>query len=331
MSDNEIMVSIKCLAYNHEKYIAKALDGFIMQKTNFKIEVIVHDDASTDRTADIIREYEKKYPEIIKPIYQTENQYQYGNISRKFIDHKFRGKYVAYCEGDDYWTDPDKLQLQVDYLEAHPECAFSFHNACIVLEDGSPFKEAFLPDRSIFKSNVFENKDKIYNTSDIINLAFFPTASIIARREYILHRNDFSANPICGDLPLRLSLSLDGYGYYFDRIMSAYRTGNPNSASGLAAKSKEAILKTFDGHKEILDGFNEHTQNRWRAEIEYDIKRRKFRTYFQIGDFQKIKEEKLDLFVRTEATLYFRIKFFLQLRFGRFYNLLKKLKKLIRK
>ena len=80
IENQEIMVSIKCLAYNHERYIRRALDGFLMQKTNFKFEVIIHDDASTDNTAAIIREYEKKYPDIIKPIYQTENQHQYGNI-----------------------------------------------------------------------------------------------------------------------------------------------------------------------------------------------------------------------------------------------------------
>ncbi len=331
MSDNEIMVSIKCLAYNHENYIKQALDGFLMQKTNFRYEVIIHDDASTDHTADIIREYEKKYPDIIKPIYQTENQYKYGNISRKFIDHKLTGKYIAYCEGDDFWTDPDKLQMQVDYLERHPECAFSFHNASIVLEDGSPYKDKFLPDNSIFKSFTFEDKDKIYNTADIINIGFIPTASIIGRREYILNRNDFCKKPICGDLPLRLSLSLDGYGYYFNRVMSAYRTGNPNSASGQAAKSKEAIIRTFNGHKEILDGFNEHTEHKWAKEIEYDINKRRFRTYFQIGDFRKIKEEHLDVFVNKEATTYFKIKFFVQLNFGWLYGFLKKFKKLIKK
>lgn len=326
-ADNQnIMVSIKCLAYNHERYIRKALDGFLMQKTNFKFEIVIHDDASTDRTAEIIREYEEKYPDIIKPIYQTENQYKYGNLSRKFIDPKFRGKYVAFCEGDDYWTDPDKLQMQVDYMESHPDCAYTFHNACIVLEDGTPFKDEFLPDNSVFKSFAFENRDKIYNTADTINLAFIPTASIVGRTEYVLSRNDFCENPICGDLPLRLSLSLDGYGYYFNRVMSAYRTGNPNSASGQASKSKEAIMNTFYGHKSILDGFNEQTSYRWDKEVEYDLKRRKFRTYFQIGDFKKIKEEGLEDFIKQEATCSFKIKYYLKLKCGRLYKFLRKIK-----
>ena len=327
----EIMVSIQCLAYNHERYIRKALDGFLMQKTNFPFEIIIHDDASTDKTADIIREYEKKYPDIIKPIYQIENQYKLGDINRRFMDHRSAGKYVAFCEGDDYWTDPHKLQMQVDYLENHPECSYTFHNACIVLEDGTPFRDKFLPDNAIFKAFAFENKDKIYETADVINLAFIPTASIVARTECVLRRNDFCENPICGDLPLRLSLCLDGYGYYFNRVMSAYRTGNPHSASGQAAKSKTAVMNTFCGHKAILDGFNDYTGYRWNKEIQYDLKRRKFRMYFQLGDFDKIHEEGLDTFIKTETTTYFRMKYYLQTKFNGLYHILKKMRDRIRR
>jgi len=115
-------VSICCLAYNHEPYIRDCLDGFMIQQTNFDFEVLIHDDASTDKTAEIIREYEKKYPDIIKPIYQTENQYSKRvGITRVFQFPRARGKYIAMCEGDDYWTDPLKLQKQVDFLESNPD------------------------------------------------------------------------------------------------------------------------------------------------------------------------------------------------------------------
>ena len=116
---HKIKLSVICLTYNHEKFIRQALDGFVMQKTNFPFEVIVHDDASTDETAKIIREYEIKYPELIKPIYQKENLWQKGIPTKNYIYPKINGKYVALCEGDDYWTDPLKLQKQVDFLEAH--------------------------------------------------------------------------------------------------------------------------------------------------------------------------------------------------------------------
>jgi len=110
MSDDPI-VSICCITYNHEKYIRDAIEGFLMQKTLFPIEILIHGDASTDKTADIIKEYEVKYPDIIKPIYQTENQFSKGvSISATYQFPRARGKYIAICEGDDYWTDPHKLQ-----------------------------------------------------------------------------------------------------------------------------------------------------------------------------------------------------------------------------
>lgn len=127
--NERIAVTILCTAYNHERYIRDALEGFVMQKTSFPFEVLVHDDASTDKTADIIREYEGKYPDIIKPIYQTENQHSKKiPITRTFLLPRAQGKYIALCEGDDYWTDPMKLQKQYDFMEANPEysmCACS--------------------------------------------------------------------------------------------------------------------------------------------------------------------------------------------------------------
>ena len=118
--NENILVSIQCLAYNQEKYIRQCLDGFVMQETNFRFEAIVHDDASIDGTADIIREYSEKYPKIFKPIYETENQYSKGTL-QSIMNNNTHGKYIAICEGDDYWTDPLKLQKQVDFLEAHPD------------------------------------------------------------------------------------------------------------------------------------------------------------------------------------------------------------------
>ena len=126
------MVSVICNTYNHEKYIASALDGFVMQKTSFAYEVLVHDDASTDATADIIRSYEEKYPELIRVIYQQENQYSKGGgITKKFQVPRARGKYLAFCEGDDYWTDPLKLQKQFDAMERHPEVDMCVHTASV--------------------------------------------------------------------------------------------------------------------------------------------------------------------------------------------------------
>ena len=125
-----LMVTIRCCTFNHEPYIRDCLEGFVMQKTNFRFEAIVHDDASTDGTAAIIKEYAEKYPDIIKPIFETENQYSKhdGSLGRIMNEHT-HGKYVAYCEGDDYWIDPLKLQKQVDFLETHPDYSMCWTDA----------------------------------------------------------------------------------------------------------------------------------------------------------------------------------------------------------
>ena len=120
------LVSILCATYNQKDYIAQTIEGFLLQKVNFPIEIIIHDDASTDGTADIVRKYEAKHPDLIKGVYQTENQYSKRvAIWDNFIYPKAQGKYYAECEGDDYWTDPNKLQRQVDFLENHPDYIFS--------------------------------------------------------------------------------------------------------------------------------------------------------------------------------------------------------------
>ncbi len=144
MDKDEVVVSIRCLAYNHEPYIRQCLDGFVMQKTNFKVEVIVHDDASTDGTAAIIREYAEKYPELIKPIFETENQYsKHDGSLRRIMNEACIGKYIAMCEGDDYWTDPYKLQKQVDFLEKNLDYAFCCHRFEKYYEDSGSFDKEY--------------------------------------------------------------------------------------------------------------------------------------------------------------------------------------------
>lgn len=129
------LVSICCITYNHEPYIEDALEGFLIQETDFPFEILIHDDASTDRTAEIIREYEAKYPTLIKPIYQTENQYSKGmRINPIFNYPRAHGKYIATCEGDDYWTDLFKLKKQVCFLENNPTYSMCSHSVKFVFD-----------------------------------------------------------------------------------------------------------------------------------------------------------------------------------------------------
>lgn len=138
----EPKVSICCITYNHVTYIAQAIESFLMQKTTFPFEILIHDDASTDGTSEIIRDYERKYPDIIKPIYQTENQYSQGrSISATYQFPRAKGRYIALCEGDDYWTDPLKLQKQVDFLEANPEYGMISSDINLIDIDSKPLPE----------------------------------------------------------------------------------------------------------------------------------------------------------------------------------------------
>lgn len=127
-SSDKPLVSVCCTAYNHEKYIAQAIDGFIMQETNFPFEIIINDDCSLDSTKNIIVEYLEKYPKLIRLISNDCNQYSvYSHQPMLNTFNAANGKYIALCEGDDYWTSSDKLQRQIDYLESNPECSMSTH------------------------------------------------------------------------------------------------------------------------------------------------------------------------------------------------------------
>ena len=161
---NKTLVAIKCTVYNHEPYLRDCLEGFVMQQTNFPFVAIVHDDASTDGSAAIIREYEEKYPDIIKPIYETENQYSkhdgsVGRIMDAAIDAT-GAKYVAMCEGDDYWTNPLKLQKQVDFMEVNPEYGLCYTDYNLYNGEGDVLKESCFHRAWHSKASSFRRKSR---------------------------------------------------------------------------------------------------------------------------------------------------------------------------
>jgi len=240
-------VSICCITYNHGKYLRNAIESFLMQKTTFPFEILIHDDASTDGTSGIIREYEKKYPDLIKPIYQTENQYSQGkSISATYQFPRAKGKYIALCEGDDYWTDPQKLQKQVDYLEANQNCALCFHATEFVYEN-NPEKNFIYRPKKIPKDCKFEMKHVILGGG-----GFMATNSMFFKKECLHERADWMENAPVGDIPLMLLLASQGEIGYIDEIMGAYRVMTENSWSSAMQdqlkkkKHHYAILKMWD-------------------------------------------------------------------------------------
>ena len=250
MRENEpLMVTILCLVYNHESYIRQCLEGFVMQKTNFRFEAIVHDDASTDGTAAIIREYAEKYPDIIKPIFETENQYSKGDgsLGRIMTAHT-HGKYVAICEGDDYWIDPLKLQRQVDFLEGNPEYVLTYTGAYIVNANSEKQRwRYFLQKR--YSGDV--TKYLFCKGSFII------TATTCYRSDYIAeftHEKSMIPFPLkMGDLPLWLFLSLKGKFKYIDEKTTCYRI-LPQSASHF--KEREKRIEYILNCQDVLFYFN---------------------------------------------------------------------------
>jgi len=229
MSNKNVLVSISCITYNHAPYIRDCVEGFLMQKCDFEYEILIHDDASTDSTADIIREYEKKYPHLIKPIYQKENQYSKneGSISARFNWNRAQGKYIALCEGDDYWTDPLKLQKQVDIMETDNELMAVATNSSIVDMN----KNLLERNRVVIPP---DNRAGKYNLHQFFTQAHqYPTLSVMFRnthKEFIQKGMKKLANPFLGDWTLWVLLHIKGDFYYIDEVTCAYRI-NPNSVT----------------------------------------------------------------------------------------------------
>ena len=228
---NEVSVSICCIAYNHEKYIRDALDGFLLQKTNFPIEIIIHDDASTDKTADIIREYARKYPDLIVPIYQQENQYSKGvNPLRNFVFPKAQGKYITLCEGDDYWTDPHKLEKQVNFLEKHEDFAMCFHKVKVLLKDGR-----------LVKDFITKVPGAVVTLEDLARKGnFIHTPSVMLRNDFTMPAW-VTKCPI-GDYPFYFTATGKKKIKYLNEVMAVYRLG-------------VGVFSTLSGYNKTLNTF----------------------------------------------------------------------------
>lgn len=221
---SNVKVSILCLAFNHERYIQKCIEGIISQKCNFNFELLINDDASTDSTRNIISEYAQKYPNIIRPFFQDENLYSQGKSIRELVfAPEIRGEYVAICEGDDYWCVSNKLALQVDFLDSHRDYSAAVHSGKFIREDGHDTGRLFRPYPS----------DQDVRIEDAILRWLVPTASFVYRADILKNGNPIKGNAPCGDVPLLLLLLLNGKVRYFDQVMSAYRQ---NSVSSLSAR-----------------------------------------------------------------------------------------------
>lgn len=275
-----IMVSVLCTAYNHEPYIRQTLTSLTEQQVDFAYEILVNDDCSTDATASIIREFEQRCPAIVRPFYQPVNLYSQDiDIYQEIFYPNARGKYVAFCEGDDYWTDPTKLQRQVDFLEAHPEYSACVHNTMLHFCDGG---EA---DRPL----VTRSGDCDLHTADIIPgmSGAYHTSSLVAKREILASPPDFyhvAAKYAFGDYPDALWLSLHGPIRYLDRCMSVYRLNSNASAwSSGVDRQYDKLRRFIIGKVEMLRAFRPHAPEEVQVLVDRTILEREFELMYIEG------------------------------------------------
>lgn len=206
-------LSIVTTTYNQEKYIKQALDSFVSQKTNFQFEVIISDDCSTDSTRNIIKEYAKKYPDIIKPIFNERNLGAMDNLIETLS--LVKSEYVALCDGDDYWTDEYKLQKQVDFLDAHKDYTICFHKTKIFFEN-SESEDVLWP------INFKQDSD----LNDLLKENVIPANSVVYRwiyRNNVKLKDVFPKDIVPGDYYIHLMHAAKGKIRYIDEQMSDYR------------------------------------------------------------------------------------------------------------
>lgn len=257
------LVSISCITYNHASYIKECIDGFLMQKTNFNFEVLIHDDHSIDGTEEIIKEYAKQYPDIIKPLFEKENQYSLGKPIGSVVWNlpRARGKYIAMCEGDDYWIDPYKLQKQVDIMENNPNCSLVISNGISLNEITK--KQYIINPMGDIKKSGFISPNLV-----LLERRLIPTASMFYRKDQS-KMPDFFRNCPVGDRPLRLWLLSNGDIYYFANPMIMYREQSNGSFGQRACSSVKYAKEIYDGMIAFYNNYNEFTKYKYNKEIQY--------------------------------------------------------------
>lgn len=254
--DSDIKVSICCITYNHEKYIASAIESFLAQQTDFAYEILIGEDKGTDNTLSIINKYQEKFPGIVKVVTADKNLGANGNIRN--VISQAQGSYIAFCEGDDYWLDPNKIQTQYDAMILHPEINFCFHPAYALHPDGSKVKR-------FYKGDLVRR----FNVEDVLNTngQFSPTSSYMFKKEIVTSLPAWFENAPVGDLFIELYAMKDAAGLYLPSTMSVYRLFADNSWSSAIKmdftkniETQKSIIKyteksipDFEKYKEIYD------------------------------------------------------------------------------
>lgn len=258
------MLSVLCITYNQEKFVREALDSFLSQKTDFPYEIVIADDGSTDGTREIIQGYKKRYPDMIRPQFRDINV---GSLRNFYLSYNVcRGRYIAICDGDDHWTDPDKLQKQVDFLERNPEFSMTSHAV----------KTVFL---GVEKKDPFVKPLEISTLKETIEHGHFvPTLSIVLRRTLLPKLPPWFQELWVDDIPLIMMMTALGKNYYFKEVMGYKRKHPLGISQEERRKTKEYkiyMLKNklffFNKLKVFLNGNYEDLLNKVLSEIHFAL------------------------------------------------------------
>lgn len=249
----DYLLTVYCVTYNHREYIRDTLNGFLMQKTDFKFRIFIYDDASTDGTSDIIREYQEKYPSFIcayishKNMYKSEKRWKViCALLKKYCI--FEGGYIAFCEGDDYWVDSHKLQKQVDFLEKNNECSMTVHAEHVINYMNNTEYDIHIADCSRYLTP----EEVITWRNGNVQMASF-----VYRSKDLIHDANF-CNEELGDYARQLYELAKGKIFYFNDVMCVYRQGHQNSWTEKFVNDKwfalscnlklQCLLMQFDGY-----------------------------------------------------------------------------------
>ena len=281
-------VTVCVITYNQESYIEEALESILMQETNFNVHLLIHDDCSTDRTPDIIRRYQKQYPDQIEAILQKENQFSQGvRIQGEILAPRVKTAFAALNEGDDFWLDPHKLQIQYDYMMANPDCAACCHAATQVSSVG---KNTGFDMRIEFEP---EDEDRDLEMPFLIDKGSkAPTNSYFYRAE--LGKEgfpEFYNGCAVGDYPMILYFASQGKVHFMNRIMSAYRHNAKGSWTRSWVIDPAVYVRTNESISQMLKKFDKYTEGRYHNEIKIKLNIYKFENLLTKRDLKGLKEE----------------------------------------
>ena len=280
---DKTVVSVICIVYNHAKYIEKCIESILNQKTNFKYELLIHDDASIDGTQEILKNYQTQYPNIIKVIYEKENQYSKGlKIAKTFLYPIAQGKYFAFCEGDDCWIDDNKLQMQYDFMESHKNYFLCTH-ACYVNNCENP-------------KHSYNKHTSNYSRDFSLEECFKGGGGLFATSSYFLKREVAIDMPKCfeckwmGDYQLVVYAAIKGKVYYIDKVMSQYNYMSINSWSKKVYTNNTKMKQLNDDIISMLKKVDLFYENQYSDIINECIEKYIISTLLIDGNYKYVKK-----------------------------------------